>query len=85
MIGGDGLADELRDVAHRRLERVIGGEARVGALEAAALLDEDLLEAVDHDLGDAIVAQVGRDRREEAEQRLREYRVGDVTASPREA
>ena len=77
MIGGHGLADELRDVAHRRLERVIGGEARVGALEAAALLDVDLLEAVDHDLGDLVVAQVGGDGREEAEQRLREDCVGD--------
>ena len=56
VIGGDGLADELRDVAHRRLERVLGGEARVGALELAGALDEDLLEAVDHDLG-------ARDRR----------------------
>ena len=41
-IGVDAAADELRDVAHRRLERVLRREARVGELQPAAPLDVDL-------------------------------------------
>ena len=44
-------ADELRDVAHRRLERVRRREARLRQVQLAALLDVDLARPVDHDLG----------------------------------
>ena len=60
------LADELRDVAHRRLQRVLGGEGGVGELEAAGALDVDLVGPLIMTSRDAVVVEIARDRLQES-------------------
>ena len=66
----NGLSHELRRVAQRCHERSRIREGRSGASDAAAPLDEDLVRAVDHHLGDGGIIEVGSDRREKLEERL---------------
>ena len=70
------VADVLRDVLHRREQLLFVGEHDVGLADEAVLLDEHLVDAVDHDLPDRLVAEQRVDRLEEVAQRRIEDLAG---------
>ena len=73
----DVLADVLRGVAQRRVERLHVRKDLVDLLQLALALDVDLARAVDHDLGDRRIVEVATNRVEEAEERRVEDDLGN--------
>jgi hypothetical protein len=63
-------ADELSDVAQRREQRFLGGEARVHAAQLATPLHVDAVGTVDHHLADARIVEIAQDRLQERAQAL---------------